>query len=47
MPKKFTQANEARRRSRNVLGTLPQTRVIQDKRRKPAKHKKPLRSDDV
>lgn len=39
---KFTAANEARRRARLAAGTPPSERVIADKRRKPAKHKKSL-----
>lgn len=39
---KFTAAKEARRRARLAAGTPPVERVIADKRRKPAKHKKPL-----
>jgi len=40
---KFTAAKEARRRARLVAGSPPVERVIADKRRKPAKHKKPLK----
>jgi hypothetical protein len=43
--RKFTAASEARRVAREVVGTPPAGRVIKDKRRKPAKHKKSL-SDD-
>jgi hypothetical protein len=39
---KFTAAKEARRRARLAAGSPPAERVIADKRRKPAKHKKPL-----
>jgi hypothetical protein len=39
---KFTAAKEARRRARLAAGTPPTERVIPDKRRKPAKHKKPI-----
>jgi hypothetical protein len=39
---KFTAAKEARRRARLAAGTPPTERVIPDKRRKPAKHKKAL-----
>jgi Domain of unknown function DUF488 len=39
---KFTAAKEARRRARLVAGSPPVERVIADKRRKPAKHKKSL-----
>jgi hypothetical protein len=46
MPKKFTQANEARRRSRLVIGKVQGTRVIPDKRRRPAKHRKPLQREE-
>ena len=40
---KFTAAKEARRRARLAAGSPPTERVIPDKRRKPAKHKKPIR----
>jgi ribosomal protein L44E len=40
--KKFTAANEARRRAREAAGTPPAERVVPDKRRKPPKHKKNL-----
>lgn len=46
MPKKFTADNEARRRSRETIGALPQTRIIPDKRRKPPKHRKPLKGEN-
>jgi hypothetical protein len=39
---KFTAAKEARRRARLAAGTPPTERVIPDKRRKPAKHKKSI-----
>jgi hypothetical protein len=39
---KFTAAKEARRRARLAAGSPPTERVIPDKRRKPAKHKKPI-----
>jgi len=39
---KFTAAKEARRRARLAAGTPPTERVIPDKRRKRAKHKKAL-----
>ncbi len=41
-PKKFTAANEARRRARELAGPPPAARVIPDKRLKPPKHKKKL-----
>jgi hypothetical protein len=42
---KFRAAQEARRRAR-LAAALPQpVRVIADKRRKPAKYKKPLREE--
>jgi hypothetical protein len=45
--KKFTPDNEARRRSRALFGALlPVTRVIQDKRKKPLKHRKPLKDEN-
>jgi hypothetical protein len=40
--KKFRAATEARRQARTQLGPPPPTRVEPDRRRKPAKHKKPL-----
>jgi hypothetical protein len=39
---KFSAAKDARRRARLAAGTPPTERVIPDKRRKPAKHKKAL-----
>lgn len=45
-PKKFSPAKETRRQSREVLGTPKPTRVEQDVRRKPPKHKK-RQLDDV
>jgi Domain of unknown function DUF488 len=38
--RKFTAGKEARRRAREAAGAPPAERVIPDKRRKPAKHKK-------
>jgi hypothetical protein len=43
--KKFTAANEARRRAREIAGPPPVERVIANKLRKPPKHKKPLAED--
>jgi hypothetical protein len=43
--KKFTAANEARRRARDVAGPPPAERVIANKLRKPPKHKKALIED--
>jgi hypothetical protein len=40
--KKFTAANEARRRARQSVGAPPAERVVPDKRKKPPKHKKNL-----
>jgi hypothetical protein len=40
--KKFTAANEARRRARELAGPPPVERVIANKLRKPPKHKKRL-----
>ena len=40
--KTFSAAAEVRRQARELQGTPPPTRVIPDKRRKPAKHKKEL-----
>jgi hypothetical protein len=45
--RKFTAANEARRRAREAVGTPPTGRVIADKRRKSPKHKKPIADDSV
>jgi hypothetical protein len=45
-PKNFNVPKEARRRSRAVLGTPPATRVLQDRRQKPPKHKKKLTEDN-
>jgi len=39
-PKKFTAANEARRRARELAGSPPVERIVPDKRLKPPKHKK-------
>ena len=39
-PKKFSAPKETRRQAREVLGTPRPTRVEQDVRRKPPKHKK-------
>jgi len=45
--KKFTAGGEARRRARELAGPPPASRVIPDKRLKPAKHKaKPLEESD-
>ncbi|MGA8074739.1 MAG: hypothetical protein WB995_14780 [Candidatus Acidiferrales bacterium] len=41
-PKKFRAAKEARRRARIAMGTPQTQRIIPDKRKKPAKHKKKL-----
>jgi hypothetical protein len=41
-PKKFRAAKEARRRARIALGAPKTERVIEDKRRKPPKHKTKL-----
>jgi hypothetical protein len=38
----FSPAKQAKRRSRETLGTPPPTRVEADRRRKPLKHKKKL-----
>ena len=38
-------AKEARRRARNAAQKPGATRKIEDKRRKPVKHRKPLRED--
>jgi hypothetical protein len=38
--------NEARRAARNKAAKPPATRKIADKRRKPEKHKKPLRGEE-
>jgi hypothetical protein len=44
---KFTAANEARRRAREVVGTPPTERVVPDKRRKPLKHKRKLIEEEL
>jgi hypothetical protein len=41
-PKKFSAPKQARKRSREVLGTPPATRVIPDRREKAPKHRKRL-----
>jgi hypothetical protein len=46
-PKKFSVPKEAKRRSREAIGTPPATRVIQDGRAKPPKHKKKLTEEDT
>ena len=40
--KKFSVPKEVRRRSRAALGSPPATRVVENRRRKPPKHKKKL-----
>jgi hypothetical protein len=45
--KKFTAANEARRRAREIVGAPPVGRVVPDKRRKPLKHKKKLIQEEL
>jgi hypothetical protein len=40
--KKLDAGREARRRARAVIGQPPRTRIIENKRRKPPKHKKRL-----
>ena len=45
--KKFTTANEARRRARESAGAPPAERVVPDKRHKPAKHKKSPDVDEL
>jgi DNA-directed RNA polymerase subunit K/omega len=37
---KFSPTRQARRRARELVGTPPPSRVEQDRRHKPAKHKK-------
>lgn len=44
--KRFDKGIEARRAARNKAAKPPATRKIGDKRRKPAKHKKPLGGDE-
>ena len=46
-PKKFSAATETRRQARELLGTPKPTRVEQDTRRKPPKHKKRQLDDTV
>ena len=43
---KFNAGQAARRVAREIIGQPPVERVIPDKRRKPQKHKKPLREED-
>jgi hypothetical protein len=43
--KVFRAEREARRIARERVGTPPPSRAIQDKRKKPPKHKKPVRED--
>ena len=45
-PKKFSVTKEVRAQSRATLGTPPSTRVIQDPRKKPPKHKKKITGDE-
>jgi hypothetical protein len=42
---KFRAAQEARRRARLAAGLPQPVRVIADKRKKPAKYRKPLREE--
>lgn len=44
--KKFDKAVEARRQARNRAPVPPVSRRIEDKRRKPPKHRKPLREEE-
>lgn len=44
--KRFTASKEAKRRSRERFGQVPNIRVILDKRRKPEKHKREIRNED-
>ena len=46
-PKKFSAATETRRQARELLGSPKPTRVEQDTRRKPPKHKKRQLDDAV
>lgn len=43
--KRFDLAKEVRRVARERIGKVPGVRKIEDKRRKPPKHKKPLREE--
>ena len=45
-PKTFSASKEVRRRARKAVGTPPASRVDQDQRRKPPKHKKRLIEDE-
>jgi hypothetical protein len=45
--KKFTAAGEARRRARGAIGQPPRVRILENKRRKPPKHKKTLLEQEL
>jgi hypothetical protein len=45
--RKFTAANEARRRAREIVGAPPTERVVPDKRRKALKHKNKLIQEEL
>lgn len=46
-PEKFQKAVESRRLARERVGTPPPARVIPNRRRKPAKHKKDWLKEDM
>jgi hypothetical protein len=43
----FSKGAAARRAARELAGQPPVERIIADKRRKPPKHRKPIRGEDV
>ena len=46
-PKTFSAAKEVRRQAREIIGSVPPTRVLKDKRQKPPKHKKRLEDETL
>lgn len=44
-PHRINKGTDARRRARIAAAKAPAVRKIEDKRRKPAKHRKPFRED--
>ena len=45
--RKFSKGKAARRAARELAGQPPAERIIPDKRRKPPKHRKPIRLEDL
>ena len=45
--KKYSAVKEAKRRSREVVGSLPPQRIISDKRKKPEKYKKDWKNENI